>query len=178
MSLLNRHALRFFRQTCFPVTLLTGDIEFSFHDADSFPWDTHPLHQFHAQYRARFSEGSRAFLGRSGAAIVFSSWVEQGRLAIDELRWEWKLTAGDAVAYDVVTMPDWRGKGIYPAALRRLSGLLAEEGVRHLWIYSEEENDASIRGIRKAGFEDHGVINAVHVAGLTRRSGVVKGVNA
>lgn len=177
MSLLKQHTLRFFRQTCFPVTLLTGEIAFTLCDAEDFPWDAHPLQEFHEQYRTRFAEDTRAFVGRSCDTVVFSCWVQQHRLSIDELRWEWQLGSAEAVAFDVVTMPEWRGKGIYPDALRRLCGVLAEEGVRHLWIYAEEDNAASLRGIRKAGFEEHGVISATHLAGLTRRSGVVKGVN-
>jgi GNAT superfamily N-acetyltransferase len=178
VSIIKKHTLQFYRQTCFPVTLLTSDITFRFFDEEDFPWKSHPLREFAEQYRSRFSVGARAFIGLADDTVVYSSWVQPQALVIDELRWTWKLVPGDAVVYDVVTMPDWRGKGIYPDALRRLCGMLAEQGTRHLWIYAERENASSIQGIRKAGFEYHGEISALHLVGTTRRSGMVQGVNA
>jgi RimJ/RimL family protein N-acetyltransferase len=56
--------------------------------------------------------------------------------------------------------------------------MLAEEGIRHLWIYVENCNTASRRGIEKADFEYHGNLSLLSVFGLTRRRGSVVGVNA
>ena len=55
---------------------------------------------------------------------------------------------------------------------------IAEEGLRHLWIYAEEGNESSLRGIAKADFEFHGMIRSSTIIGMTRRSGKVAGVNA
>jgi hypothetical protein len=129
-------------------------------------------------YRQRFAEGGQALIGSNGSEIVFSAWVQRKNLCIDELAWRWSIPESDAVVFDVVTMDGWRGRGIYPEALRRLGGLLAEQGVHHLWIYAEEENGASLRGIEKAQFEYHGTIEACRIAGLTLRRGKVEGVNA
>ncbi len=178
MKLFGTHTLRFYRRSCHPVVLLTGDVIYRIHDADDFPWDTHPYKEFSRQYRARFADGARALIGTQSGCIVFSAWIASVRLRIDELRFDWRLPEGDSVIYDCVTMPDARGRGIYPDALRRLSGMLAEEGGRRLWIYAEEDNPASLRGIEKADFEYHGSISIRILPGWTRRSGTVKGVNA
>ena len=177
MSLFERHHLRFYRRTCAPVTLLTGDIGFHLVGAHDFPWAAHPMQEFLDQYRQRFASGVRAWIGMDGDRVAFSSWVEERRLHVDELHFTWNLAPPDAVVYDVVTTPEYRGRGIYPDALRRLSGRLAEEGLRHLWIYAEEGNESSLRGIAKADFEFRGSIRSSSVMGMTRRSGKVAGVN-
>lgn len=178
MNLFDRHHLRFYRRTCAPVTLLTGDIDFHLVNAHDFPWGVHPLQEFLDQYRRRFASGVRAWIGMDDDRVVFSSWVEEHRLHLDEIHYTWKLSPPDAVVFDVVTMPEYRGRGIFPDALRRLCGRLAEEGLRHLWIYAEEENESSLRGIARADFEYHGRIRSSTLFGMTRRRGKVAGVNA
>jgi RimJ/RimL family protein N-acetyltransferase len=178
MRLFRAHTLRFYRRGCHPVVLLTGDVSWHTVCAADFPWETHPLKEFTGQYRARLADGARALIGTQSGGIVFSAWIASARLHIDELRFTWTIPDGDAVVYDCVTMPDARGRGIYPEALRRLSGMLAEEGVRHLWIYADADNAASLRGIKKADFEYRGSITARIFPGWTCSSGTVKGVNA
>lgn len=178
MKLLAFHRLRFYRRICAPVVLLSGEVSYELVDADRFPWQRHPSSQHFTVYRERLRDGGVALIGRVGEEIVFTAWVAKHRLRIDEIAWTWTLAEPDAVAYDVVTEPAWRGRGIYPEALRLLSGLLAESGTRHLWIYAEEENAASIRGIVKAQFEYRGSIEARRLAGAVLRSGRVEGVNA
>ncbi len=177
MRICERHHLRFYRRTCVPVTLLTGDIDFRLVNVHDFPWGAHPMQEFLDQYRQRFASGTRAWIGMDDDRVAFSSWVEEHRLYIDELHSTWKLAPPDAVVYDVVTMPEYRGRGIYPDALRRLCGRLAEEGLRHLWIYAEEKNESSLRGIAKADFEYHGSIRSSAMFGVKRRRGNISGVN-
>ncbi|MFZ1731197.1 MAG: hypothetical protein WBQ23_01730 [Bacteroidota bacterium] len=176
--MLAKNRLRFYRQLCAPVIVLSGEIEYRLTEAEDFPWESQPMPQHNAVYRQRFADGEQALIGSSGGEIVFIAWVERKSLRIDELAWRWNLQDAEAVVYDVVTMDAWRGRGIYPAALRRLCGLLAEDGIRHLWIYAEEENSSSLRGIEKALFEYRGSITAKKIFGMTLRQGTVKGVNA
>jgi RimJ/RimL family protein N-acetyltransferase len=160
------------------VVLLSGEVSYELVDADGFPWQRHPSSQHFTVYNERLRDGGEALIGRVGEEIVFTAWVVKHRLRIDEIAWTWTLAEPDAVAYDVITEPAWRGRGIYPEALRLLSGLLAETGTRYLWIYAEEENTASIRGIVKAQFEYRGCIEARRLMGAVMRSGRVEGVNA
>lgn len=178
MKLYAFHRLRFYRRICAPVVLLSGEVSYELVDDDGFPWQHHPSTQHFAVYRERLRDGGKALIGRIGGEIVFTAWVAKGELRIDEIAWTWTLAEPDAVVYDVITESAWRGRGIYPEALRLLSGLLAETGTRYLWIYVEEENAASIRGIVKAQFEYRGIVEARHLASATLRSGRVEGVNA
>ncbi len=177
MTIYAHHRLRFFRRSCEPVVVLTGEIEYRLVGSDDFPWDTHPMTEHAAVYRQRFAEGGEALIGSTSGEIVFSAWVQRMAVRIDEIAWLWRLPDLSATVYDVATMPAWRGRGVYPEALRRCSGLLADEGVRYLWIYAEEDNAASLRGIEKALFEYRGSVEAHRLFGYAFRRGVVEGVN-
>lgn len=47
------------------------------------------------------------------------------------------------------TNPDFRGQGIYPSVIKRIASDYRE---RRIWIYCDERNISSVRGIEKAGF--------------------------
>jgi ribosomal protein S18 acetylase RimI-like enzyme len=51
-----------------------------------------------------------------------------------------------------LTSPEYRGRGIYPAALAKMQIYLRDSGFRKVFICAEENNRPSIRGIEKAGF--------------------------
>lgn len=178
MMLYARHRLRFYRRRCVPVRVLSGAFDFRLCDTEEFPWEAHPMTAHHPVYRERFVAGGRALIGSSDGDLVFTAWLQQHALHVDELGWTWRLRDTDSVVYDVVTFDAWRGRGIYPRALRELSGMLADAGVVHLWIYAEADNASSLRGIEKADFEFRGTIIARTIAGFTWRRGRVEGVNA
>jgi RimJ/RimL family protein N-acetyltransferase len=178
MKLYAHNLLRFYSRLCTQEVKTSGEIEYCLMSAEQFPWDTQPMPEHASVFRRRFTEGGEVLTGSNGDEIVFTAWIQRGKIRIDELALQWIIPANDAVVYDVVTQAEWRGRGIYPEALRRLSGLLAEQGINQLWIYAEEENTASMRGIEKARFEYRGTLEARRIAGLVLRRGRVEGVNA
>ncbi|MBR9978424.1 MAG: GNAT family N-acetyltransferase [Bacteroidetes bacterium] len=177
MRLFRRTSLLFFRHDCVPVTVTTGEIVYRLVGEAEFPWEAHSFQRHRATYRRRFAEGGTAFIGYKDTEIVIHAWLVAGMLRIDELAMDWRIPEQVVAVYDVVTIPAWRGQGIYTEALRRLPGLL-EGDVRYLWIYADKENTASLRGIRKAQYSPIGMITARRFAGMTFRSGIVQGVNA
>jgi GNAT superfamily N-acetyltransferase len=58
----------------------------------------------------------------------------------------------EAYLYDFATVPDYRGRGFYPALLRFILANLAGQGVKRAWIGTEPGNDTSARSIKRAGF--------------------------
>lgn len=50
------------------------------------------------------------------------------------------------------TAPRARGLGLYPRVLRHIMAELGSDGHARVAIYCDRDNDASIRGIRRAGF--------------------------
>jgi hypothetical protein len=54
--------------------------------------------------------------------------------------------------YDFATVPEFRGRRLYPALLRFILSDLKERDVTRAWIGTEPGNVASQHGIRRAGF--------------------------
>jgi hypothetical protein len=64
-----------------------------------------------------------------------------------------------------VTLPSWRGRGIYPRLLQAI--LLQEAGdAERFWIVHQLANTASARGIAKAGFHLAGKLYFLREGGI------------
>lgn len=136
------------------------------------PKDLVPFHDIHA---SRLVEGHAAVIGESDGTLTFIAWLAFGTLRIDELARTWQIPPRQAVLYDVRTMPEHRGRGLYPAALRWVQGALAEMHISRCWIYAERSNTASLRGIAKAGFTHVGSMRSLRIGNHALRLGHVEG---
>jgi ribosomal protein S18 acetylase RimI-like enzyme len=107
-----------------------------------------------ATFRKRLSERTRCFLVSSGDLIVHATWVTTAAAWTRELRTYVTPPAGDAYVYESFTRAEARGRGAYPFALMHVANLLAERGVKRVWVGVEAHNDPSLRAVSKAGFEE------------------------
>ena len=107
-----------------------------------------------AEFEAFLARGDRGYYGYLSGRVVHRSWAVKGP-AVMRL-WHrfgaWPVGARDAYVHYCETAPEARGHGLYPAALSRIAADLAAEGVQSLFIATESQNQASRRGIEKAGF--------------------------
>jgi GNAT superfamily N-acetyltransferase len=96
-------------------------------------------------------------------------WVAKQAGGIEELDFSFDLPAANAYLWDFVTRPDWRGRGVYPHLLQAIVRQELDNGIDRFWIGYEAHNEASGRGIKKAGFAVVGdlVVARGRVAGLT-----------
>jgi GNAT superfamily N-acetyltransferase len=101
----------------------------------------------------RLAAGNRCYVAHLDGESVGYGWVADAGAAIGELDLAFRLDAGDRYLWDFVTLPAWRGRGLYPHLLQEI--LRAEDGGR-FWIINAPENVASARGIAKAGFAEVG----------------------
>lgn len=118
-----------------------------------------------AVYEQRLASGHVALVLMHADAMMHVSWIARGALRVDELGCTLRLPAGTVCIYDVVTADAWRGRGVYPAVLgwlRRHAHEAFDAG--RIWIYCEEENASSRRGIEKAGYEHAGRRRALVLA--------------
>jgi RimJ/RimL family protein N-acetyltransferase len=76
------------------------------------------------------------------------------------------LGTQDAEIKYSLTLPPFRGRGLYPKALKAVVRYLAQQGLHRVFISVQEDNQASIRGIEKAGFKLVGEIRLRKLAGL------------
>ncbi len=77
-----------------------------------------------------------------------------------------KLRDDEAEIKFSMTLPAFRGQGIYPATLIKIQQYLKEQGYKRVFICAKDDNIRSIKGIEKAGFSVVATINLVKVAGI------------
>jgi GNAT superfamily N-acetyltransferase len=104
---------------------------------------------------ARLGAGHRCYVARLAGVPVAYGWVARVGASIGELDLTFGLSGSDRYLWDFVTLPAWRGRGVYPHLLQ---GILRAEGLaeHRSWIINAPENTASARGIARAGFVDVG----------------------
>lgn len=113
----------------------------------------------------RFERGQRMWIVESDTGPAFTCWIFTGytpsAVAPDQ---RLDLPPGFVGLEDSFTAPDFRGKGVAPAAWTAIADLMEREGALAIATPVAESNEASRRGVAKAGFEQ------VAVAHLRRRA--------
>lgn len=103
-------------------------------------------------------EGHHAYIAYISNIPVAYGWSATNRANFGEGRVHFRVSANQRYLYNFVTLPRWRGLGIYP---RLLQSILATESSEHerFWIVHQLANTASQRGIARAGFQ---IASSVH----------------
>ena len=99
---------------------------------------------------ARFQDGNSLYAAFLDSEPAGYGWLARQAGRIDELALTFEVRHGEAYLWDFVTLPSFRGRGVYPHLLQAI--LRAEDRSR-FWIGYEGHNLASARGIEKAGFQ-------------------------
>ncbi len=90
----------------------------------------------------------RAFYGvMLGGRIVHSAWANFGFCRY------YSVEPESVVLGTLWTSPPFRGKGLAPAAMRRLMRYLFSRGYRRFYVDVAPNNQPSVRAIEKAGFQ-------------------------
>lgn len=110
------------------------------------------------EVRQRLRAGHQPYLAWLGQTPVGYGWVATREASIGELGVRIVLPAADRYLWDFVTLPEWRGYGIYPRLLQGILGQL-EPAVERVWIIHAPENTPSGAGMRKAGLQPVGQLS-------------------
>jgi GNAT superfamily N-acetyltransferase len=104
-----------------------------------------------AEVRARLRAGHHAYVAYLDGAHVGYGWSATREADVGELGAHLRLVDGYRYLWDFFTLPDYRGRGLYPQLLQ---AILRREcaNASHFWIGHDRENAASARGILRAGF--------------------------
>ena len=113
------------------------------------------LHELdEASIQARFAEAAHCYVAFLDDVPVGYGWVGTKMGHIQEVGLEWTLGEPDCALWDFVTLPPYRGRGVYPHLLQAI--IRAESAqIERFWIGHQGQNVASQRGIIKAGFILH-----------------------
>jgi hypothetical protein len=115
----------------------------------------------------RFADGMVCLVLRRGTGIVALVWVSEApRARITEIERTIDIGADSVYLFDAFTVPEWRGRGLYPLLLDHVSRLY---GGRPKVIAASSRNEASLGGIRRAGFTPVACYRFLKIAGLVIR---------
>jgi RimJ/RimL family protein N-acetyltransferase len=98
--------------------------------------------------------------------LVHVSWLVTSVHDRSSIAEDLQLKAGEAEITHCYTASQWRGRGIYPKAVRLLCGEAASMGIRRLYMVTSSQNTSSQRGILKAGLKPCGRTVRVRVPAL------------
>jgi GNAT superfamily N-acetyltransferase len=105
---------------------------------------------------ARVRGGRLGFVAGSTeqpGVILSYGWVARAGDTVNDLDFTLEMPPGAAWIYDCATIPEARGRGLYPAILRAMRSELARRGFAHAWVGTAPGNWPSQRGIAHAGFQ-------------------------
>lgn len=120
---------------------------------------THRLTHHHKAYVAYLNGIPAAF-----------GWVATQTASIGELNHAFRLPPLHRYLWNFRTLPAFRGLGIYPHLLQHIIRAELPEA-DYLWIMHAPENNASNRGIRKAGFTFTGKVSVHPRTGVIVETG-------
>lgn len=99
----------------------------------------------------RMWEGHRAYVASVNGVDAAFGWVATTSASIGEIGATISIPARERYLWNFVTLPAFRGMGIYPRLLDAIVRAEATEADR-FWVAYAPENHASGAGIHKAGF--------------------------
>jgi GNAT superfamily N-acetyltransferase len=106
--------------------------------------------------RLRMHAGQSPWIAKIATEVVGYGWVAVHDAEIGELGLRLRLTEAERYLWDFVTLPRWRGQGIYPAMLQAI--LTRDTDGERFWIGHDLSNAASAHGIARAGFRKVGAV--------------------
>lgn len=104
------------------------------------------------EMKARAVSKYRPYVAWIAETPVAYGWSAAGRTRFGRPAVVFTVPRANRYLLDFATLPAWRGRGIYPHVLQTIIGQEGGE-VDRFWIVHQALNEASRRGIAKAGFQ-------------------------
>ena len=114
----------------------------------------------------RLTEGHRPYIAYLLSTPVAYGWVGTTGATIGELNLTFSIPTLDRYLWDFATLPEFRGRGIYPHLLQSIVISEMQRGVERFWIIYAPENKASGISIAKAGFHQLGKLTFLKSGGV------------
>ncbi len=115
----------------------------------------------------KLAEGCLGYIGQvhlpqSDSLLAVSyGWVNLKGETLGPTGFAFRPPATDVYLFDFATMPDYRGRGYYPAILSYILGELKAQGYKRAWIGTAPGNAVSARSIARTGFQLVGYSNII-----------------
>lgn len=122
-------------------------------------------------FQPRFERGELVWTAHNDAnKIVSYCWVTRKPVEIGEIGCAVNPRADEIYLYDAFTFAEYRGQNLYPAVMQRILEHSRKAGLRRALIFVMNDNVASIRGVRKAGFHEFQRVTYYNIIGFVRYS--------
>jgi len=105
-----------------------------------------------AGLQERFFRGDRCFAVLDNGKIVSYFWAQFGLKNLRELYLKFNLHPNQVWMYNAITVKAARGRGLYPNIIRYMAKALLKSDIHEALVDIDPGNIASIRGLKKAGF--------------------------
>jgi RimJ/RimL family protein N-acetyltransferase len=109
----------------------------------------------HAEFRDKFGL-DQCYIGFLNHEIAHLAWIYYPHEAMRHPTPFRRLRPDEVAIANCVTLPAFKGRGVYPAVLRQLLAQLQSEGYRQCFMYIDAGNNPSQRGVIKVGFKPVG----------------------
>ncbi len=119
-------------------------------------------------FAARFARGEQFWTAQHEERIASYCWVTREPVEIGEIRCVMSPRGDELYIYDAFTFAEYRGNNLYPFLLQRVFEHGRQQGLRRALIFVLSDNEASIRGVQKAGFQEFQRVTYRNVAGYIR----------
>ncbi|HTK07154.1 MAG TPA: GNAT family N-acetyltransferase [Ktedonobacteraceae bacterium] len=148
-----------------PLPLLPSLPDFTVEEATNIPTLATLMECAPAEVTKLLQKGHRPYLAYLGTAPVAVGWSASGEAEFGGGRVSFHVPPRNRYLYYFITLPAWRGRGMYP---RLLQYILAHESAANerFWIIHQRENTASQRGIARAGFRIASKVYFLHTGKL------------
>ncbi|MDO9318389.1 MAG: GNAT family N-acetyltransferase [Gammaproteobacteria bacterium] len=161
-----------------PSDKLPQHLEYHIIDSIADSWlkvlcDAYPQKQFHLRM---IQDCQQCYIVLLGDKLAAYAWVTTSTCRVSEIDLQLQVGPGRLYIYDCFVRADYRGQGIYSALLKKI---IADYQLRRwpnrydtAFIVAESSNTASIRGIRRAGFDEFAQVRYLHMGSFSRWYGV------
>lgn len=112
------------------------------------------------------ARGCRRFEAWVGPNLGASCWVSTGSEWIGEVERELRLPTGDCDAWNCVTLPLFRRRGLFRAPVAAVVTTAGREGFARAWIGCVDEASWTGPALRDAGFKQAARVELLQLAGI------------
>ena len=123
------------------------------------------------EVRARIGGAADVYMVSEGDKPAFACTIFHARTPTVAARGDWLDLPADTICLeDSGTSPDFRGRGVAPAAWSAIADALAERGFRTMLTKVAVDNEPSRRAVAKAGFGEAAAMQVRRVGPFRRVS--------
>ncbi|HCI80474.1 MAG TPA: N-acetyltransferase, partial [Ktedonobacter sp.] len=105
---------------------------FSANTSNDIPLLSQLAHLTEQEVQNRIQKGNRPYIAFMGETATAYGWVATRMSGIAELQFSFDIPSGNLYLWDFLTLPQWRGQGIYPHLLQAI--IEQEHATQRFWI--------------------------------------------